>query len=706
MKKNSFGMLEGVFIPCLLSILGVIMFLRLGWVVGTVGFAGTVVIIVIANIITLSTALSMSSVVTNIRIGAGGAYSIISKSLGIEAGGAIGIPLYISQAISVAFYITGFSESWQFVFPAHNPLAVSLIAWFILLVVAYISAKLAFQLQYVVLIFISLSLISIFAGQGSLEGHGELVHSFAIDDFWKAFAIFFPAVTGILAGASMSGELEDPRDSIPKGTIGAIVISFVIYMVLALWLAIQVPVSDLLSNKLVAIDLGRWHWFVFLGIMGATLSSAIAMFVSSPRILLALSKHSLVPMSESFSRVSAKGEPSTAILFTALIALITILFGSLDEIAGLLTMFFLITYGMINITVFIEQSIGIASFRPSFRVSRIIPFVGFAGCLGVMLLINVKFSIMAFVVIVLMYLILLKRGTQVYSPDIRSGMLVYLAEKFARAANKLPYYPKIWKPNLVVPVFEAARMEKVITLLKAIIFPAGRLTFFKVVSSGEAVKKEEVKEQIDRIVQSFKDDNIFVEGAVVDVENASSGVVTVMQTLKGMFFPPNTLFCCLSEDSDNDNVIDHVFEEASKEGLGIVLLKYDEAIGVSQEKVINLWIRKQSPNINLSILMALQLERNWQGEVRILQVVDHDYEVEEAEGYLGKLKELMRMPLNVEIQVLVGEFNQALKDAPIADINIFGMQNKPDFDFIRRVAGEIRTSVLFLRDSENESALA
>ena len=159
-SQKRFSTFEGVFTPSILSILGVIMYLRLGWVVGSVGLAGAFTIIILANVITLVTALSMSSVITNIRIGAGGAYSIITKSLGIEAGGSIGIPLYLAQAISSAFYITGFSECWLFVFPSHNPLIISIIAWAVLLLISYISTKLAFKVQFFIMALIGLSIFS------------------------------------------------------------------------------------------------------------------------------------------------------------------------------------------------------------------------------------------------------------------------------------------------------------------------------------------------------------------------------------------------------------------------------------------------------------------------------------------------------------------------------------------------------------------
>ena len=164
MNSKRFSTFEGVFTPTLLSILGVIMYLRLGWVVGQAGLGGALLIIVISNLITICTGLSIASITTNMRVGAGGAYSIISKSLGLEVGGAIGIPLYLSQALSVAFYITGFSECWVAVFPAHSFILVSLAAWLLLLAISYTSARLAFRLQYLIMAIIALSLVSVFLG--------------------------------------------------------------------------------------------------------------------------------------------------------------------------------------------------------------------------------------------------------------------------------------------------------------------------------------------------------------------------------------------------------------------------------------------------------------------------------------------------------------------------------------------------------------
>ncbi|MFT7538298.1 MAG: solute carrier family 12 sodium/potassium/chloride transporter 2 [Lysobacterales bacterium] len=702
---RKFSTFEGVFTPCLLSILGVIMYLRLGWVVGNVGLAGTVLIIILSNVITLVTTLSMSSVVSNIRIGAGGAYSIISKSLGIEAGGAIGIPLYISQAISTAFYIAGFAECWKFIFPTHDPLFVALIVWFCLSVIAYLSAKLAFRIQYIIIVAIVLSIVAIFIGNADYPKIPvNPMAGFTGASFWESFAIFFPAVTGILAGASMSGELNDPRVSISKGTLSAIGVSFVVYLVLAYWFATHVSSDELINNTNVAVSMGRWSWVVVLGILGATVSSALSMMIGAPRVLLALSKHGVFPLASSFKQVNSKGEPTTAVLFTTLISLVTVMLGSLDQIAILLTMIFMITYGMINLTVFIEQTMGIISFRPTFRVSRLVPFLGALGCIAVMFILDPKFSLVALCLIVLTYWVLIKKKETVYSPDIRSGMLIYLAERFAKAAGRLPYYPKIWKPNLLVPVRDTAGFKTVLGMVGDIVKPTGRVTVFSLIDNDRPISEE--REMLSEIAEPLREDNIFIDTTVMCTDNFLKGSLGVMQVISGMFFPPNILFCLVDEDVRNDEATQRLSDQASKDGMGVVLFHPDKRVGLSQRQVINLWIRRQSPNIDLSVLMTLQLQRNWRGRVCLVQVVYDDEEKKEAEVYLNRMKELMRMTLDVDISVVVGSFEQALKDAPTADINIFGMQTTQDISVVRKISNSCNTSVLFLRDSKHESAMA
>jgi len=213
-SEKKFGTFEGVFTPTILTIIGVIMYLRLGWVVGTVGLGATLVIILLAHVATITTGLSLSSMTTNIRIGAGGFYSVISRSLGLEAGGAVGLPLYFSQTFSIALYIIGFTEAWIRIFPTHDTRLIATTVLLLLLVLSYIGAKVAMKVQYLIMAIVALSLVSFFLGKGE-EGHQIVLWTKSLEiPFWKVFAIFFPAVTGIAAGAAMSGDLKEPRRSL------------------------------------------------------------------------------------------------------------------------------------------------------------------------------------------------------------------------------------------------------------------------------------------------------------------------------------------------------------------------------------------------------------------------------------------------------------------------------------------------------------
>ncbi|MFP4472972.1 MAG: amino acid permease [Candidatus Omnitrophota bacterium] len=706
-----FSMFEGVFTPTLLSILGVIMYLRLGWVVGQVGLLSALVIILLANAITIATALSMSSIVTNIRIGTGGAYSIITKSLGVEAGGAIGIPLYLSQAISVAFYITGFSEVWLWIFPQHDMIMVSLAVWLGVVLISYFSARFAFRIQYVIMAVVAFSLLSIALGGDPEYMGGASWRGAAPGQFWVAFAIFFPAVTGVLAGASMSGELTDARKAIPRGTLSAIGVSLVVYIFLAVWLGTHISSSDLVSENTLLIELGRWRWAVVAGVMGATLSSALSMFVGAPRTLLALGENRMVPFGGVFSRLNGRAEPTAAVLLTALIVLTTFLFGTLDTVAKLLTQIFLITYGMINLSVFIEQSIGIPSFRPSFRIPRWVSLAGSVGCFSAMFVIDARFTLIALAGIIVLYMIFVRGEMKTRTADVRSGLLIFLAETLVKAASRLPYHPKVWKPNIIFPLIRDEDMRHAEHFLRQIISPAGRLLLLKIVPFGKDPRRDgaeriAVHEQMAAIVTSFRDEALFAEQSVLEARDPLAAVTISLQLTRQLFLPPNTLFSVMDHNADHDGMLREILKRGIAEGLGLMVLALDLEKRFKYEQTINLWMRKGSPNIHLAILTAIQLQKSWGARIRILQAVSSEAEESLARDYLERVRKGFRLPENAEMVVMSGDFRSVLVSAPPADIDIFGMQQEPDIRTMRNIYELTSGSVVFLRDSAHESAVA
>ncbi len=489
-KGNSlkkFGTFGGVFTPTLLTILGVIMYLRLGWVVGNAGLLGAWLIIIISFLITLTTALSMSSITTNIKIGAGGAYAIISQSLGLEVGGSLGIPRYVSQGMAVTMYIFGFREGWLSIFPNHNALIIDLVVFVIIYAIAYKSAHLAIQTQYIIMAIIvsSLVVIVLAAYTGSMQNGtidslkwgtftGSIENNFSGSDFWIVFAVFFPAATGIMAGANMSGELKDARKSIPVGTLWAIGISFLIYMVLAYWIARSATTDELLQNYNIIIDKSFFPPLVIAGVLGATFSSALASMVGSSRILYAMGEHKVLPAGRWLATTNKTGQPRNAMFVTGVLVFLTMLLRDLNAVAPLVTMFFLITYSMLNVVVIIEQNLGLISFRPLFQVSKWVPWIGLITSVLAMFIINPVISLISVAVVVLVYGILLQRKLSSPFEDVRSGLFVSFTEWAAKRTSQLTHkQERAWKPNLLVPVSDPSSIKGVFSFLKNVAFPQG-----------------------------------------------------------------------------------------------------------------------------------------------------------------------------------------------------------------------------------------
>jgi len=725
------GTFEGVFTPTILTIIGVILYLRLGWVVGSVGLGGAILIIVLSHVATITTGFSLSSMTTNVRIGAGGFYSLISRSLGLEAGAATGLPLYFSQAFSVALYIIGFSEAWRNIFPAHTVQVVVTVTLFLLAVLSFVGVKAAMKVQYVIMGAIVLSLLSFFFGRG--QGEGPILYWSQSPEvpFWKVFAIFFPAVTGIAAGAAMSGDLKDPKRSLPVGILSAIGIGLVIYILIAIWYAVMANPDQLRSDYTIMIDLAFWRWPVIAGIMGATLSSALGSLVGAPRILMALARDRLVPFPKTLAATSAKGEPRLALVVTVLLVEVSLLMGNLDSIAALLTMFFLITYGTINAAVFIEKATGIPSFRPSFNIPLFIPLLGSLWCGIIMFLINPFFAAVAIFVIFIIYGVQVKRDLRTPWGDIRSALFDAVAQWAVKTSARMPRHAKSWKPDILIPVEDPSYWSPMMAFVRDIVFPKGTLRVFSVKVREEGLENsishlvdvfvkqagtsqnenanhsaEELEEALTKLVEPIRDEGIFTAATVIESRNFLEGINVITQVMRGMFFPPNIIFFTISEKQVKAKRLEKLFAIALREQLGILALRLHAEVGFGKKQKVNVWLRIGSPNQDLAILTALQLERNWGCAIRLLTVVNTLEEKETAIPQLNKIAELIRMPRNTQVVVLTGGFIPSVSRAPTSDLNIFGFARDINWEEMDHVVELTNTSCLFVKDSGEESAFA
>lgn len=720
--KKLFGTVEGVFIPTLLTILGVIMYLREGWVIGNAGLLGAWLIILIAFGITLSTALSLSSITTNIRIGAGGAFSIISQSLGLEVGGSIGIPLYISQSLAVAMYIFGFRAGWLWMFPDHSPIVVDFAAFALLFIIAYISASLAFRIQYVILAIIISSLVSILwaASSGSMQEpitwwgsfSGSPESGFAGIGFWGVFAVFFPAATGIMAGANMSGELKNPRKSIPVGTLAAIVLSLVIYLLIAYWLARSASTDELLNNYTIMAEKAAWAQLIVAGLLGATFSSALSSIVGAPRILQALAKHQILPASDWFGKSSGSGEPRNAMIFTGAIVFLALLLRDLNAIAPLITMFFLITYAMINIVVLIEQNLKLISFRPLFKIPMLVSIIGAIGCVFVMVIVNPTFTILAFMVVLVIHAYLLKKHLKAPFGDVRSGLFVAVAEWAAKQSNRIaPSNERTWKANLLIPVRNPNILTGAFNIIKDITYPKGSVKLLGLL--GE-VEESDLNSRLIDLTNSFRKRGVFSSWTLIDTKEFDKSLIAGMEALTGSFFRPRVLFIHMNSFEGRETKLRDVIQKASKRNIGVLLLAVHPETVYGRQNSINLWINDRSPdwdismdlgNQDLAILIAYKLKKNWKASLKMISCVKEQYNNYKAEQYLENLSELARIP-NVSTKILLGDIESSTGNAPQASINVFSMEPDVDFDFVRKTVEDTGSSCLFALDSGEENALA
>jgi solute carrier family 12 (sodium/potassium/chloride transporter), member 2 len=309
--------------------------------------------------------------------------------------------------------------------------------------------------------------------------------------------------------------------------------------------------DELVTNYNVMIDYAFSPPAVLAGLLGATFSSALASIVGAPRILQALGDHRIFPGGELFSKLAGNGEPRNAILLTGGIVIATLMVRDLNTIAPLITMFFLITYMMINLVVLIEQRMDMVSFRPTFPVPRFVPLIGTLGCLFTMFIINATFGLISIAFVIAAYLYLTNRKLVVPYGDMRSGLFVSLAEWAAKKVSMLPQdNERAWKANLLVPVRSSRELRGSFSLIRNLVYPKGSI---KLIGIAEKLSTDELRDSLFTLASSFSRENVYTRWMVIDSTNYKEAVLNALQTLQGTFFKPNILFLRVSNDRKDDD---------------------------------------------------------------------------------------------------------------------------------------------------------
>jgi len=454
------GTFLGVYTPTVLTILGVIMYLRFGWLVGHLGLTRVLPIVLIANAITLVTTLSFSSVATNVRVGAGGAYHIISRSLGIEIGAAIGLPLFLSQAFSVTLYAYGLAESFRFIWPDLPLIPATLAVILAVGALAYVGAEQALKAQVPLLLLVALSLIALAAGAAahSTGGAVPLLAPSGAVGFWGGFAVFFPAVTGVMAGLGLSGDLRNPGLSLPRGSLLAVFTGLVVYLIVPVLLSVGARPEQLRDDPLVWTRVAVLGPVLVLpGLWAAIFSSAVGSMLGAPRTLQALARDSVVPRFLARDR-GGRGDLAPALIVSLVLALGAVWLGGLNTVATVVSMFFLTVYGTVNVVAAFEALSGDPSWRPRLRVPWLVNLAGGLGCFAVMMLIDPLAGLVAVVAELALWLAMSRKEHRARWGDARRGLYESLIRWALVRLTAHPMSPRNWRPHVLVFV-ESLRHE-------------------------------------------------------------------------------------------------------------------------------------------------------------------------------------------------------------------------------------------------------
>merc|ERR1719264_609070 len=619
-KVIKFGWIEGVYMRCLLNIWGVMLFLRLTWVMGQCGIVQGLLVMTMCNVVTTITTISMSAVSTNGQIKGGGVYFMISRALGPEFGGAIGLMFTLANSIAVAMYIIGFAESlldmldeylpdWGGIEPGmegfrlHDVRIIGSATLVLILVLAIVGMDWVTRVQKLLLVLLLCSQVDFMVGTflprsqevyakgftgWSLETARENLNAKytpldpenpegQTQGFFSVFAVFFPAVTGIVAGANLSGDLKDPAVAIPKGTLGAIATTYVTYIVYGVMVAFTY-VTSASGNVEEYVQWTQWGpdnrtlpnyldcegrdckygtlwdqqtmavisctgYLIYGGCFAATISSAIASLVGAPRVLQALAKDKLYPKIEFFSAgMGANNDPVRGYVCVFLIALGCILVGELNVVSSLLSNFFVAAYALINFSVFHASITKSPGWRPAFKWYN--PWVSLVGtflCLFAMFAMDWVTALITMLLTGCLYLYIFYRKPEANWGSSAQAQVFVNALKGVQSLTDTADHVKNYRPKLIVLTGNPATRPPLVDFANLITKKLSLLICGHVISEPGSVHLATLKESTqawltDRKIKGFytvTESNSFEEGTKSCLNLAGLGKLSPNMMLVG-----------------------------------------------------------------------------------------------------------------------------------------------------------------------------
>jgi amino acid transporter len=641
-SSGTLGTFAGVFTPSILTILGIILFLRLGYVVGNAGLAHALIILALANGISVLTTFSLSAIATNLKVKGGGDYYLISRTLGLEFGGAIGIVLYLAQSVSIAFYCIGFGEVLAGMLPVqgdHYAQMIAAGAVAFLFIFAWLGADWATRFQYVVMAILVAALLSFFIGGIAKWDNALLVRNWAAPetglDFWIIFAIFFPAVTGFTQGVSMSGDLKDAGKSLPQGTFTAVGVSIIVYFLAAIVFAATLPTDTLMGEYGSMKRVAAVEFLIRAGVIAATLSSAMASFLGAPRILQSLSGDRIFPLLLPFAKGTGTTQnPRRGVLLSAGIAFATIGLGKLNVIAPVVSMFFLISYGLLNYATFFEARADSPSFRPRFRwYDKRLSLVGALACLTVMLAINVTAGVVALAILFGIHQYLKRTSGPARWADSRRSYYLQRIRANLLAAAEEPEHPRDWRPQLLLFSDDAHRRKRLLQFAEWLEGDTGFATVVRILE-GDGAKMLKLREEAEKeLRKDIADSNSEAFPLVIVAASLIQGIQTLVQGYGIGPLKANTLLLNWFEHQSTTNLgirqilYGRRIKTAFRLGCNIIVLDANDkewnhlesSIPAGEGRIDLWWWNDASSHLMLLLAYLMTRSQNWaNATIRVL----------------------------------------------------------------------------------------
>ncbi|HKM94120.1 MAG TPA: amino acid permease [Prolixibacteraceae bacterium] len=623
-KQKRFGTAP-VYFTAISTILGAILFLRFGYAVGTMGFWGAVLLILMGHLVTVPTALAISELATNKRVQGGGEYFIISRSFGLNIGSTIGITLFISQAISVAFYIIAFAESFEFLFnwvlskydfvlprQVISIPATALLAILIWKKGASVGVKLLYWV--VAILFISITLFFLgkteFAAQG-LVGFSNFEFRNP-GSFFLVFAIIFPAFTGMTAGVGLSGDLKNPSRSIPLGTTIATFSGLILYLFIAYKLAISASPDALIENQLIMANIAIAGVAIIpLGLAASTLSSALGSILVAPRTLQALAKDKTFPVKKVNRWLSDEknGEPMNATLITSLIAIVFVIMGDVNAVAQVISMFFMVTYGSICLISFLNHFGASPSYRPSFKSKWYISFTGFVVAVWVMFKINTSYALLSFIFMAVLYTYISYQNKE------RKGFEAIFANTVFQLNRELQMFVqkqqkegtnKEWRPSAICISQDTFERINTLRFLKWISFRYGFGTYLHLILGYfSKANKEMANVEVKKIIEIHKgiENHVYIDSLISPSYTSAIAQAIQLPGISGMENNMMILDFDKKTYKNLDNIIDN-FALINAGDFDVCFLACSDT-PIKFKNGIHVWIKSGDyDNANLMILLS------------------------------------------------------------------------------------------------------